>query len=54
MEYCLNNDITEVKNNTEPSSRVYSKEKFAENIYNVYLEAIESYNKKHKKKKKNK
>ncbi len=51
MEYCLNNDISEIKNNTEPSSRVYSKEKFAENIYNTYLEAIESYNKKHKKNK---
>ena len=50
MEYCLNNDLSEVKANAKPSSKEFSKEKFAENIYNVYLEAIESYNKKRKKK----
>ena len=34
MQYCIDNDLTEVKNNTEPSSRKFSKEAFAKNIYN--------------------
>jgi len=49
MQYCIDNDLTEVKNNTEPSSRKFSKEAFAKNIYDVYCEAIKSYYAKHKK-----
>ena len=50
MEYCLTNDLSELKKNAKPSSKDFSKEKFAENIYNVYLEAIEKYNSRKKKK----
>ena len=50
MEYCLTNDLSELKKNAKPSSKDFSKEKFAENIYNVYLEAIDKYNSRKKKK----
>ena len=50
MEYCLTNDLSELKKNAKPSSKDFSKEKFAENIYNVYVEAIEKYNSRKKKK----
>ena len=51
MEYCLTNNLDDIIKNTKPSSLEFSKEKFAENIYNVYLEAIEINNNKKKKKK---
>ena len=50
MEYCLTNDLSELKKNAKPSSKDFSKEKFAENVYNVYVEAIEKYNSRKKKK----
>ena len=42
--------VIELKKNAKPSSKDFSKEKFAENIYNVYVEAIEKYNSRKKKK----
>jgi 1,2-diacylglycerol 3-alpha-glucosyltransferase len=51
MNYCLDNDLSEIIKNTEPSSTKFSKEKFAENILGVYQEAIEIFNSKCKKKK---
>ena len=49
MEYCLTNDISDIVKNTISSSLNFSKERFAEKIYDVYLEAIEINNNKRKK-----
>ena len=49
MEYCLTNDISDIVKNTISSSLNFSTEKFAEKIYDVYLEAFEINNNKRKK-----